>query len=113
MALFKIYTDHEGMYRFFLKIDSKNVSFISLGFTSKFLCLRNIESFRQLSTNDKSYLRVTPENGSPYFKFIQLVSGKVIGKSELFLNPKKMEERIEDIKKVAFFAKIDNFTYVA
>ena len=113
MALFKIYTDHEGLYRFFLKIDSKDISFISLGFTSKFLCLRNIESFKQLSSNDKSYLRVKSENDGPYFRFVQLVSGRVIGTSELFINPKKMEERIDQIKKVAYFAKIDNFTYVA
>jgi len=113
MALFKIYTDHGGLYRFFLKTNSKDICFTSIGFSSKFICLQNIESFKQLSVNDRAYLRLICDNGSPYFKFIQLVSGEVIGQSEFFTNKKIMEEKIDGIKKAAFFAKTDSFIYVA
>jgi uncharacterized protein YegP (UPF0339 family) len=113
MALFKIYTDQRGQYRFFLKRGSKDICFTSTGFPSKFICLKNIESFRQLSVNDRSYLRFVCDSGSPYFKFIQLVSGEIIGQSEFFTNKKMMEDKIEGIKKAAFFAKTDSFIYVA
>jgi uncharacterized protein YegP (UPF0339 family) len=112
MALFKIYTDQSGLYRFFLKIDSKDICFTSSGFSSKLLCLKNIESFKHLSTNDRSYVRLKCDSGSPYFKFIQLVSGEVLGQSELFVNKQIMEEKIDGIKKVAFFAETDDFIYV-
>ncbi|MCL5126896.1 MULTISPECIES: hypothetical protein [unclassified Algibacter] len=111
MALFKIYTDKEGLYRFFLKTDAKHISFMSAGFSSKLLCLRKIELFRKQAFNNNSYLRLASKNGNPYFKFIKGLSNEVVGFSEFFLNQKIMEQKIDEIKKVALFAKIDNLTY--
>lgn len=111
MALFKIYTDNNGLYRFFLKTDAKNISFISTGFSSKFICLRKLQLFRQQAVNNKYYLRLTSTEGHPYFKFKKALSQDIIGFSELFLNHEAMEEKIDEIKKVVVFAKIDNLVY--
>ncbi|MDN3664629.1 hypothetical protein ACFFU1_00200 [Algibacter miyuki] len=111
MPLFKIFTDKEGVYRFFLKTDSKHISFISTGCSSKFQCLQKLELFKQQAFNNKCYIRLTTERGDPYFKFIKSVTNEVVGDSELFLNRRMMEKKITEIKKVVPVAKVDTLTY--
>lgn len=111
MALFKIFIDKEGLYHFLLKSDSKHIVFISAGFSSKTNCIKQIQTVKRNSNNDRAFFRLKSKYGNPYFQFRIIRTDETVGVSELYLNKSVMERKIEAIKEVAVHANIDKLIY--
>lgn len=111
MPIFKIYVDKKGRYHFILKSDSKHIVFISVGFSSKTNCIKQIQSVKYHANNDRAYFRLKSNYGNPYFKFRKIRTDETIGVSEMFLNQSTMERKIKTIKQSAIHADIDSLIY--
>ena len=111
MALFKIYIDREGLYRFLLKLNTRDIIFISLGFKTHQLCLKSLEVFKLNATKDTSYQYKKTKFGRPYYNFKLVNTSHIIGVSELFLNTSFMHKQIALIKKNVKNAAIDACIY--
>lgn len=113
MALFKIYIDRDGLYRFLLKLNTRDIVFISLGFKTSFLCRKSLEVFKASAVTDSAFKRLVAHCGRSYYSFKNIKSNQTIGVSELFLNSSFMERQITLIKKNAKDAIIDTCIYTS
>jgi len=109
MALFKIFKDKTGKYKFFLKSNNNQVIFTSKGYSSKLICFNHIHLIKKFSSKDDKYERHISNNNS-YFTF-KIFKNEVIGVSEIFMNTMLMENIITLIKINAKIADIDKVTY--
>ncbi|WP_298339916.1 DUF1508 domain-containing protein [uncultured Algibacter sp.] len=110
MALFKIFKDETGKYRFFLKSNHNQIIFTSRGYSSRLICFNYIQLIKKFALKDEKYERHISLNESPYFEF-KVSKNKVIGISEKFISKNVMENIIAMIKTNANEAKIDSITY--
>lgn len=110
MALFKIFKDKTGKYRFLLKANQKQIIFTSRGYTSRLICFNYIQLIKNFALKDDKYERHISHNNSPYFT-LKVSRKKVIGQSEKFINKSVMENMITLIKTHAKKADIDSMTY--
>jgi len=110
MALFKIYTDIRGKYRFLLKSNKNQVIFNSKGYSSRLICFNQIQLIKRYALKDEKYERHISNSDSPYFTF-KIFKNEVVGVSEKFLNNGTMENIISLIKTNALKAEIDKMTY--
>jgi len=113
MALFKIYIDRDGLYRFLLKLNTRDIIFISLGFKTSLLCRKSLEVFKASAVTDSAFKRLVAHCGRSYYNFKNINSNQTIGVSELFLNRSFMERQITLIKKNAKDAVIDTCIYTS
>jgi len=109
MALFKIFKDKTGKYKFFLKSNNNQIIFTSKGYSSKLICFNHILLIKKFSLRDDKYERHISDN-NPYFTF-KIFKNEVVGVSEYFMNQKRMENFITLIKNIAYKADIDRITY--
>ena len=113
MALFKIYIDRDGLYRFLLKLNTRDIIFISLGFKTCLLCRKSLDIFKTSAVKDAAFKRFAAQCGRSYYNFKNVNSNQTIGVSELFLNKAFMERQITLIKKNAKDALIDTSIYTS
>ena len=109
MALFKIFKDNSGKYKFFLKSSNNQVIFISKEYSSRLICFNQIQLIKRLALKDDQYERHITNN-NPYFTF-KGFKNEVVGVSEKFMNKVFMEDIITLIKTNANNAGIDSMTY--
>ena len=110
MALFKIFKDKTGKYRFLLKSNKDQIIFTSKGYSSRVICFRQIQLIKRYALKDEIYERHLTHSNSSYFTF-KVFKNEVIGVSENFLNKRTMEKIIALIKTNALKAEIDKTTY--
>ena len=110
MALFKIFKDKTGQYRFLLKSNKYQIIFTSKGYSSRVICFSQIQLIKRYALKDEIYERQITHSNSPYFTF-KVFKNEVIGISENFLNQRTMEKIIALIKTNALKAEIDKTTY--
>ena len=97
MALFKIFKDKTGKYRFLLKSTKNQIIFTSKGYSSRLICFSQIQLIKRYALTDEKYERHISNSDSPYFTF-KVFKNEVVGVSEKFLNKGTMENIISLIK---------------
>lgn len=110
MALFKVFKDKTGKYKFFLKSNNNQIIFTSKSYSSRLICFNQIQLIKRLALKDEKYERHISNSNSPYFTFKGL-KNEVVGISETFMSNGVMENIIALIKTNAKQADIDNVTY--
>ena len=110
MALFKIFKDKTGRFRFLLKSNKNQIIFTSKGYSSRLICFSQIQLIKRYALRDEKYERHISQSDSPYFTF-KVFKNEVVGVSEKFLNKGTMENIITLIKTNAIKAEIDKMTY--
>ncbi len=110
MALFKIFKDKTGKYKFFLKSNNNQIIFTSKSYSSRLICFNQIRLIKRFALKDEKYERHISHSDSPYFT-IKVFKNEVVGVSEKFMSNGVMENIIALIKTNAKKAGIDSMTY--
>lgn len=110
MALFKIFKENSGKYKFFLKLNNNQVILVSKEYSSRLVCFNQIKFIKKFALKDDKYQRHITKNDSPYFTF-KGIKNEVVSKSEKFMSTVVMENIIDLIKTNAKEADIDSMTY--
>lgn len=110
MAIFKIFKDSFGKYKFLLKSNKGQVVFTSRGYASRSICFNHIQLIKRFALKDDKYERHMSNNNSPYF-ILKVCRNEIVGVSEKFLNSGVMENIISLIKTNVNKADIDRVTY--
>jgi uncharacterized protein YegP (UPF0339 family) len=110
MAIFKIFKDKTGKYRFLLKSNNNQIVFTSRGYASRLTCFNHIQLIKRFALKDEKYERHISQNDSPYFT-LKVLKNEVVGVSEKFINKSSMESIIAIIKNNAGNADVDSMTY--
>ena len=69
MALFKIFKDKTGRFRFLLKSNKNQIIFTSKGYSSRLICFSQIQLIKRYALKDEKYERHISQSDSPYFTF--------------------------------------------
>lgn len=106
MGKFEVYKDARGEYRFRLKADDGDNILASEGYSAKTSCMNGVESVKKNSQEAGRYERKTSANGKHFFN-LKSSNGQVVGTSEMFATEEKMEHGIEQVKKYAPGATVE------
>ncbi len=108
-AVFEIYKDNAGEYRFRLKASNGEIILISESYKTKQSANKGIRSVKINANNDQRYERKQARNSQFMFN-LRAVNHQVIGTSEMYVSSIGRDNGIESVKANAPCADIRELT---
>lgn len=107
MGKFIINKRERGEFQFDFVDESGEIILSSGGYTRKFMCAKGIESVKINSQDNTKYFRKTSPDDQRYFN-LKAFNGKTIGSSKMYKDKVLRDEGIENFKKDAPDAPIED-----
>lgn len=98
---FQLRTGNNGSFMFNLKAGNNETILTSESYSTKASALAGIESVRQNSIVEASFVRKMAKDGSPFFVLTSRANGQTLGKSEMYSSPSAMDNGISSVQKTA------------
>jgi uncharacterized protein len=100
MGKFVTKTGKDGQFYFNLLADNGQIILSSEGYTTKAACLNGIDSVKKNAPDSTRYEKLESSGGSPYFT-LKAANGQVIGRSQMYSDPRGCDNGIESVMRNA------------